>query len=101
MNPAAAMEGPQKTDGRLASSILKRSSKGSDGKGAKSNRGTPVTERGSQEILNSAVSEHEQIALLAYSYWEARGGQGGSPEEDWYRAEREFYSGRERAAKVT
>jgi hypothetical protein len=28
-----------------------------------------------------------EIAALAWSYWEARGFQGGSPEEDWYRAE--------------
>ena len=33
---------------------------------------------------------HEEIALLAYSYWEARGCQGGSSEEDWLRAEREL-----------
>ncbi len=33
---------------------------------------------------------HEEIAKLAYSYWEARGFQGGSPEEDWVRAEREL-----------
>ena len=32
----------------------------------------------------------EQIAALAYSYWEARGCQGGSPEEDWLRAEQEL-----------
>ncbi len=42
------------------------------------------------ELLKPAVSEHEQIALLAYSFWEARGRRGGSPEEDWYRAEQEF-----------
>ena len=30
------------------------------------------------------------IAALAYSYWEARGGEGGSSEEDWLRAEREL-----------
>src|ERR1700691_1682388 len=28
----------------------------------------------------------EKIACLAYSYWEARGCQGGSPEEDWLSA---------------
>jgi hypothetical protein len=33
---------------------------------------------------------HEQIARLAHSYWEARGCQGGSPEEDWARAEQEL-----------
>ena len=35
----------------------------------------------------------QQIAALAYSYWEARGGQGGSPEEDWLRAERQLQTG--------
>ena len=29
----------------------------------------------------------DAIARLAYSYWEARGYQGGSAEEDWLRAE--------------
>src|SRR6266496_2216990 len=32
----------------------------------------------------------EDIARLAYSYWQARGCQGGSPEEDWLRAEQEL-----------
>jgi len=32
----------------------------------------------------------ESIARLAYSYWESRGGVGGSPEEDWIRAEQEL-----------
>jgi hypothetical protein len=36
------------------------------------------------------MTGHEQIAALAYSYWEQRGFQGGSPEEDWLRAEREL-----------
>jgi hypothetical protein len=35
------------------------------------------------------------IALLAYSYWEARGGRGGSPWEDWFRAEQELKRRRE------
>jgi hypothetical protein len=33
---------------------------------------------------------HEEIARLAYLYWEARGCRGGSPWEDWFRAEREL-----------
>jgi hypothetical protein len=38
-----------------------------------------------------AVSvSHEQIAKLAYSYWEARGRQDGFAEQDWLRAEREL-----------
>jgi hypothetical protein len=35
---------------------------------------------------------HEEIARLAYSYWEARGCRSGSPWEDWLRAERELTS---------
>jgi hypothetical protein len=32
----------------------------------------------------------EEISQVAYSYWEARGCQGGDPEEDWLRAEQEL-----------
>jgi hypothetical protein len=42
------------------------------------------------EIFLSAVSDQEKIALLAYTYWEQRGRPGGSPDEDWFRAEREI-----------
>ena len=37
-----------------------------------------------------AAPSHDEIAALAHSYWEARGRQGGSPLEDWFRAEREL-----------
>jgi hypothetical protein len=33
---------------------------------------------------------HDEIARLAYAYWEARGRQHGSHQEDWYRAEHEL-----------
>jgi hypothetical protein len=33
---------------------------------------------------------HDEIAALAYTYWLGRGCQGGSPELDWQRAEREL-----------
>jgi hypothetical protein len=42
-----------------------------------------------------AAPSQSEIAELAYSYWEARGGQGGSPWEDWFRAERELRRKRE------
>jgi len=32
----------------------------------------------------------DEIAQLAYSYWESRGYQGGCPEEDWLRAEQQL-----------
>ena len=32
----------------------------------------------------------DQIARLAYTMWEARGCQGGSPEEDWHAAEQQL-----------
>ena len=43
-------------------------------------------------VGGSDVSEPklEEIARLAYSYWEVRGGEGGSAEEDWLRAEQEL-----------
>ena len=44
------------------------------------------------------ISAHDEIAKLAFSYWEARGCQGGSPEEDWARAEQEVRSRRKVSA---
>ena len=32
----------------------------------------------------------DDIARLAYALWEQRGGEGGSPEQDWFRAESEL-----------
>jgi len=48
-----------------------------------------------ESVASTAVSEpntpnQDDIARLAYSYWEARGENGGSAEEDWFRAEREL-----------
>jgi Protein of unknown function (DUF2934) len=37
-----------------------------------------------------SAATQEAIARLAYSYWEARGGKGGSPWDDWFRAEQEL-----------
>jgi hypothetical protein len=53
---------------------------------------TPAAEVVPQEVAAVAVYEptYEEVAQLAYLYWEARGCQGGSPEEDWVRAETEL-----------
>ncbi len=48
-----------------------------------------------QEAISSAASKREKVALVAYAYWVQRGCQGGSPEEDWFRAEREITLHRE------
>jgi hypothetical protein len=44
------------------------------------------TGRASEDVAIDSA----EIALLAYSYWEARRGQHGSAEEDWLRAEQEL-----------
>jgi hypothetical protein len=36
---------------------------------------------------SGSVPDHEQIAQLAYFYWQARGCPEDSPEEDWFEAE--------------
>ena len=41
-------------------------------------------------VAPATPPSREAVARLAYSYWEARGYQGGSPEEDRDRAEREL-----------
>jgi hypothetical protein len=52
------------------------------------------------EALETAVPSdeppaHEQIALLAHALWQQRGCPEGSPEEDWFRAERQLHAGSE------
>ena len=41
-------------------------------------------------VAPATQPSREAVARLAYAYWEARGYQGGSPEEDWNRAEQEL-----------
>jgi hypothetical protein len=58
---------------------------------------TPVVASVTEIVMETVTVEsvviepaHEQIAALAYLYWVGRGYQGGSPEEDWLRAEQEL-----------
>jgi len=53
-------------------------------------RGDPNIERMAEEELTYAA-----IAERAYSYWEARGCQGGSAEEDWRKAIQELTAERQ------
>lgn len=39
------------------------------------------------ETAKHSAATHQDIALLAYSFWQERGYAGGSPEDDWLRAE--------------
>ena len=55
-----------------------------------SNDPTATTATDADITLTYSVVASDEIAKLAYSYWEARGCQGGSPEEDWLRAEQEL-----------
>jgi len=48
----------------------------------------PVAELGG--VTQEPIVNRDAVARLAYSYWEARGFIGGSPEEDWLRAENEI-----------
>lgn len=47
----------------------------------------PLTET---PMAKAAVVTQEAIAQLAYSYWQTRGFESGSPEQDWLRAEQEL-----------
>jgi hypothetical protein len=56
---------------------------------------TPVSEPEVLPVASAAVVmpaevNQDAVARLAYSFWEARGFQGGSPEADWLRAEQEL-----------
>jgi len=45
-------------------------------------------------VLQALTPEqiHNEIAAIAYSYYESRGYQPGSPDQDWIRAEQEFWA---------
>jgi hypothetical protein len=51
---------------------------------------TPVISAVSEDAGTEYVPSHEEIAALAYTYWEKRGYADGNPEHDWLRAEAEL-----------
>ena len=50
----------------------------------------PPAEKPLQPTAAVCEPSQDEVARLAYSYWAARGYQGGSSEEDWLRAEWEL-----------
>jgi hypothetical protein len=62
-------------------------------KTVKHSKAAPVVQAVVEEtaIVEAAgQTGYEKIAKIAYGYWEARGFQPGSPEQDWLRAEQEY-----------
>ncbi len=55
---------------------------------AKQTRKSPPTPIST--MPSAAMPSHEEIARLAYMYWERRGRTHGSPEQDWFCAEQEL-----------
>lgn len=53
---------------------------------ANGNGGNPV----SQNRAKQHELPHDEVARLAHSYWQQRGGQHGHHMEDWFRAEQEL-----------
>ena len=68
-----------------ASSAKRRVSRAKGSVSSTSEISSPASARATEPVI-----DREAVALLAYSYWEARGFTGGSPEEDWLKAEREL-----------
>jgi hypothetical protein len=59
----------------------------------------PFSDPSVQSTPEDSTPEQDEIARLAYSYWEARGGGDGLAEDDWYRAESELKAARAAAGK--
>jgi hypothetical protein len=53
-------------------------------------RASNHTRSGTTVTVVELALDQEAIARLAYFYWEARGCQNDSPEENWFRAEAEL-----------
>jgi hypothetical protein len=40
--------------------------------------------------MSAKTPTHDEIRIRAYQFWEGRGSPWGTPETDWFRAEREL-----------
>ena len=66
-----------------------RAAAASAGAGAQRDDSQTAAETATVNAIDHTGSDREEIARLAYFLWEARGGEGGTAEEDWVRAEEE------------
>ena len=78
-----------------AAASPRRKSTAPRNKAAKTVTTLPVTEVETPALAPVVAATYceptyNEVAALAYSYWEARGCQGGSPEEDWLLAEQQL-----------
>ena len=76
VSPIAQAEKPKRVRGRSAATPRRTA-------GKKTGSGAP-------NGASHASTDPGEIARMAHALWEARGGQGGSPEDDWFRAEQEL-----------
>jgi len=70
-----------------------RTTRSATAKHSKAQAADPVTETIDSTFVVATVfteDRHEEIAKLAYGFWEARGYEHGYAKEDWLRAEAEF-----------
>ena len=58
------------------------------------NEGKPMDKQQALELIPDFPGEdrHDFVAKLAHKFWEERGRPFGSPEVDWFAAERVVYS---------
>lgn len=77
MSPVAQAEKPKRARSRSTAPPRRTARKKAE---AAASNGAP----------HAAAVDPNEIARLAHALWEARGGQGGSPEEDWFRAEQKL-----------
>ena len=60
------------------------------GKDMHTERESSQTKSEATDLVIEPVLEQEAIARLAYFYWEDRGCQNDSPDENWFKAEAEL-----------
>lgn len=83
-NDLVVSAGAASTPARRKSSLRARA------KHAQVSSEMPVETPSATAAVSAYEPSREEIAQLAYRYWESRGSQGGSSEEDWLRAEQEL-----------